>query len=288
MLMQCASGTAAAPPARQCFTAAAGGRPPRRRRQRPCTPPRAQQEPELDLVERFVGKLFGRAALEDPTPGGLKRLSDEAAKELYPATTDEWAEPLAGDGPDVAALRPLLAQTQLERAPLRLAFDADRGGWSATAFHQAVDGYGAALVVAETEGGALIGGYNPRGWVSLGEDRDAIAAFLFTWRDGDFSRRPIKLPKVGGAALAVVKDQPSSGIHFGPDGLSIPLAPGNERLAKCKLGPYYARLPDGGKSLFAPTESGRGTPLAGLRVYLAEGGPEQWELDGIVWKTKRS
>lgn len=249
--------------------------------------------------------------------------------------------------------------------------------------------------------------------MSLGEDRDAIAAFLFTWRDGDFSRRPIKLPKassqgrlshpwpqrwrgasshceplllsvcvrvhlvpldwssptptlsicsqVGGAALAVVKDQPSSGIHFGPDGLAIPLAPGSERLAKCKvrmpdgrcteggrckggmalfwllppaawqdgawrasrlcyrtqlcllrsslhsrhlspsfvpmlhnplpptqLGPYYARLPDGGKSLFAAGESGRGTLLAGLRVYLAEGGPEQWELDGIVWKTKRS
>lgn len=41
---------------------------------------------------------------------------------------------------------------------------------------------------------------------------------------------------MGGAALAVVKDQPGSGIHFGPDGLAIPLAPGNERAAKCKVG----------------------------------------------------
>lgn len=39
-------------------------------------------EQDLDIVERFVGRLFGRQALEDPTPGGLKRLSDDAAKEL--------------------------------------------------------------------------------------------------------------------------------------------------------------------------------------------------------------
>lgn len=36
------------------------------------------------------------------------------------------------------------------------------------------------------------------GWISLGEDsRDSIAAFLFTWRDGDLTQRPIKLAKVG-------------------------------------------------------------------------------------------
>ena len=96
-------------PRQLCFTAAGSGGGGGRQRRRPCAPPRAQQEPELDLVERLVGewsaaaaqgaaagvvpfkaasllappragKLFGRAALEDPTPGGLKRLSDEAAK----------------------------------------------------------------------------------------------------------------------------------------------------------------------------------------------------------------
>ena len=41
----------------------------------------------------------------------------------------------------------------------------------------------------------MCGGYNPKGWIGLGEDRDAIAAFLFTWPDGDTSRRPIKLQK---------------------------------------------------------------------------------------------
>jgi hypothetical protein len=147
-------------------------------------------------VERLVGKLFGQKALDDPTPGGLKRLSGDAAKELYPAVTDAFAQPVAGDGEDVAALRPLLAQTQLESCPLRLAYDAERDGWDAVAFHERVDAFGASLVVAETEGGALIGGYNPRGWVSLGEDRDSIAAFLFTWRDGDVAQRPVKLPKV--------------------------------------------------------------------------------------------
>lgn len=45
---------------------------------------------DLDLVERFVGRLFGRQALEDPTPGGLKRLSDDAAKELCEPCTATW------------------------------------------------------------------------------------------------------------------------------------------------------------------------------------------------------
>ncbi|KAL4458167.1 hypothetical protein ABPG75_013032 [Micractinium tetrahymenae] len=243
-------------------------------------------EQDLDLVERFVGRLFGRQALEDPTPGGLKRLSDDAAKELYPAVTDVWAEPVEGDAEDVAALRPLLAQTQLESVPLRLAYDADRDGWSAAAFHSAVDTFGAALVVAQTEGGALVGGYNARGWSGIGEDRDSPASFLFTWRDGDFSKRPVKLPKVGGPSQAVIRDGEGLGIFFGPDGLHIPLARGSERTAKCKLGPYYARMPDGGKSLFGPGENARGTQLVGLRVYVAEGAGEQWELDGIVWRTK--
>jgi hypothetical protein len=60
------------------------------------------------------------------------------------------------------------------------------------------------------------------GWIGLGEDRDSMAAFLFTWPDGDTSQRPLKLPKVGGAAQAVL-DRSESGPIFGPDGLKIPL-----------------------------------------------------------------
>lgn len=50
--------------------------------------------------------------------------------------------------------------------------------------------------MATTEGGAVCGGYNPRGFVGIGEDRDAVAAFLFCWRDGDTSKTAAKLPKV--------------------------------------------------------------------------------------------
>lgn len=56
--------------------------------------------------------------------------------------------------------------------------------------------HGAQLVVATTEGGAICGGYNPAGWIGLGDDRDSLSAFLFTWPDGDTSLPPVKLRKV--------------------------------------------------------------------------------------------
>lgn len=98
-----------------------------------------------------------------PAAAAAAAALQEALQEQYPATTTEWAEPLLGDGSEVAALRPMLACTQLERLPLRLAFDANRDGWDGDAFHTRVDGFGAALVVATTQGGAVCGGYNPRG-----------------------------------------------------------------------------------------------------------------------------
>ena len=94
---------------------------------------------------------------------GLKRLSEDAIKELYPATTDTWAEPVSSDDKEMALIRPMLAQTAIESAPLRLAYDADRDGWTAEAFHAAVNTFGAAVVIAETSGGAVLGGYNPSG-----------------------------------------------------------------------------------------------------------------------------
>jgi hypothetical protein len=94
---------------------------------------------------------------------GLKRVSDEAAKEWYAATTDEWADLLPSDEGEIATIRPMLAQTSLEATPLRLAYDADEHGWSAAAFHAQVATYGAAVVIAQTQGDAIIGGYNPSG-----------------------------------------------------------------------------------------------------------------------------
>lgn len=53
---------------------------------------------------------------------------------------------------ELALLQTVLAGTELEGAALALAYDAQRDGWSAEAFHYGVDGRGPALVVALTGG----------------------------------------------------------------------------------------------------------------------------------------
>ncbi|KAJ1491836.1 hypothetical protein T484DRAFT_1773183 [Baffinella frigidus] len=98
--------------------------------------------------------------------------------------------------------------------------------------------------------------YNPKGWVGYGEYRGSIAAFLYTWPDGDiYNSKAVKLRKVGGSSLACV-DNPESGPQFGADGLHIPLLDtrseafdGTEKLARCKLGPYFERRADGSNSI---------------------------------------
>ena len=218
----------------------------------------------------------------------MKRLSEDDAPEMYPATVNEWASPLRGDSTEVAIIRPLLKRTQLEERALRKAYDSEIHGWSAAAFHECVDSFGAGLLVAESKGGAILGGYNPRGWIGIGEDRDSIAAFLFSWSDGDVSQLPVKLRKVGGPSLAVV-DKEGVGPQFGAEGLTISMAPGLERKAKSRLGTYYERMPSGARHIFASDEgskSGGTTDLLWMKVFVAQGKGEEWELDGIVWKTK--
>ena len=64
-------------------------------------------------------------------------------------------------------------------------------------------------------------------------------------------------------------DDPQKGIQFGAEGLSIPLSQSNPQAAKCRLGTYYAKnkkLPESGRSLFASTESWKGTQLTDLKV----------------------
>lgn len=245
----------------------------------------ANDENAPDLIETLVGKLFGKKALEDPSPGGMKRLD---VPEMFGPVLDRWAAPMKDDTAEVALIRPLLAGTQLESTSLRLAYSADRDGWSAQAFHDNVNTFGAGIVVVRTAGGAVVGGYNPRGWIGLGEDRDSIAAFLFTWPLGTKQNEtPVKLPKVGGASLAVV-DKPEAGIAFGAEGLKL-LVPGKERLAKCRLGSFYAKMPvsagDGGKNLFAPGEDLKGAQVESIECWVGMGKGETWELDGIIWKT---
>jgi hypothetical protein len=73
----------------------------------------------------------------------------------------------------------------------------------------------------------------------------------------------IKLRKVGGPGLAQM-DMPETGPQFSPDALVIPMAQGNPRLARSKLGSYYERLSDGNNSLFGNESA---TQLKELRVY---------------------
>ncbi len=49
----------------------------------------------------------------------MKRLDADDAPEMFPATLDRLAAPLEGDDADAAVVRPLLAGTRIEQAPLR-------------------------------------------------------------------------------------------------------------------------------------------------------------------------
>lgn len=86
---------------------------------------------------------------------------------------------------------------------------------------------GACIILAKTEGGAVVGGYNPKGVLGYGDWRDAISAFLFTWPDGNANQRALKLPKTGGSGMAIIDEQ-GKGPQFGPEGcacvpVSLPL-----------------------------------------------------------------
>ncbi|CAN0061715.1 unnamed protein product [Ascophyllum nodosum] len=223
-----------------------------------------EEQESQDIVEKLFGMFFGQ---KEDAPANLKRMTIESFPDQYPAEKVLQADPVPGDSKDVAVIRPLLKQTELESRKLKLAFDAKRNGWKAAAFHKGVDFKGPGIVVAKTKGGAVVGGYNPKGWAGYGEYRPGISAFLFTWRDGDTSKRAVKLRKIGGAGLAVW-DRPECGPLFGSEGFGVGLQQGSERLGRSKLGSYYERLPGGVNSIFSPGDSGGMAELVDLRVYV--------------------
>mmetsp|Transcript_16447 Transcript_16447/g.30561 ORF Transcript_16447/g.30561 Transcript_16447/m.30561 type:complete len:185 (-) Transcript_16447:601-1155(-) len=163
----------------------------------------------------------------------------------------------------MAALRPLLKNTNLEFRSLKLTYSANRDGWNPVAFHKKVDKKGGGLVVCTTTDGLICGGYNPKGWVGYGEARGSIAAFLFVYKRG-LSELPTKLRKVGGPSLAQ-QDLPELGPSFGADSLVIPLEKSNPKLARSKLGSYYERFPGGGNTLFG--KRGASVQLKDLKVF---------------------
>lgn len=203
-----------------------------------------------------IEKIFGIFFKKEKSPMGMARFGQDRFPEQYPATLDEWAEPVEGDDAEMAMLRPLLKNTNLETRNLRLTYDANKDGWDPTVFHSKVDKQGGAIVLCTTRAGLKCGGYNPKGWVGYGEARGSIAAFLFIL-GGKYAINGapgIKLRKVGGPGLAQM-DLPESGPSFSPDALVIPMEQNNPQVARSKLGSYYERLPDGTNSLFGKDAS---------------------------------
>ena len=148
---------------------------------------------------------------------------------------------------DAALVRPLMKQTQLEYRRLKVAFDANADGYNAKKFHRKVDGKGAAIVLCKAKG-KWFGGYNPRGWASLGGSRPSRAAFLF-YEKGGFSGGWQKLRAVGGGGMACGNDLFDNGIFMGAEALVAPLDGANPRVVKSRLGTYFEGGPDGRSTL---------------------------------------
>ncbi len=135
------------------------------------------EEPERDFITDLVGKIFGKEVLEDPEPFGLKRMTKEEWPDQWPAVTNDFdVAPLEADNTaELKKVRGLLKQTQMEKLPLGLAYDASVHGWSAAAFHKQLDGQGAGLLVGVTKSGTTFGGYNPRyGAFSLPSEKKSL------------------------------------------------------------------------------------------------------------------
>ena len=228
-----------------------------RRRSRPprCRPPAS-----------LFGNLFGKPAAPEPAAA--------------PPACDEAALPLLH----------VLEGTVLDGQPLVLAYDAQRDGWTASAFHARCDNRGPALVVATSAGGARFGGFNPVGFASREDYRDSNSAFLLRWTPGEpETAEAERLRKVGSPAIF---DFGAQGPCFGADGLKIALgvAPSmgssyagvggtmdlgpahaaGSTAARSRLGSHFSKRADGGRTLFTDAE-GMDAQLTSLRVFVSPG-----------------
>ena len=173
-------------------------------------------------------------------PNPEDRTYPEAKQATYDLQPGEF-----GFGPE-AIVRPLLKQTQLEKRKLQVVYDAKKHGWTARAFHSRVDAKGASVVLAKVKG-RWIGGYNPRGWASLGGSRSSVAAFLFYEKLIGWQK--LRVARTG--SMACGRDEFDAGIYFGADSLVIPLIGQRPKSVASRLGFYYESGPEN-KSTMLP------------------------------------
>jgi hypothetical protein len=107
--------------------------------------------------------------------------------------------------------------------------------------------------------------------------RGSIAAFLFTFPEGDTTARPVKLAKIAGAGMAQIDD--GGGPRFGMEGLTISLGKADPKLVRSKLGLYYELMGSPGTS--SKTQKSllpKGLPedfLTDLKVFVGCYDPEE-------------
>jgi hypothetical protein len=159
-------------------------------------------------------------------------------------------------------LNTIVTGTYLERQKdqLQCVYKASRDGWSAIAFHDAVDDMGSGIVVARTITGTLFGGYNPNGWRSTDDYYSSTAAFLWCYGTGNNNnnqKKIVKLPILPGGNCAIF-DYATSGPCFGaadlimgppqaavmggfagPDAEDISKSAGSLRQCKSSVGATY-------------------------------------------------
>lgn len=105
---------------------------------------------------------------------------------------------------------------QQQQQTLQCIYKASRDGWKANAFHDKVDFRGSGVVVLRTQGGKIVGGYNPNGWRSTDDYTTSTTAFLFcVTAPGRVQKYKVQ---AGGPALF---DYASAGPCFGTTDLLI-------------------------------------------------------------------
>ncbi|EED93705.1 predicted protein [Thalassiosira pseudonana CCMP1335] len=207
------------------------------------------------LVASFTSSQH-RATIRQPSNlyifGNKGEASTSVTNErTYPESKPATYDLLPGNpfdfGPEGIA-KQLLKQTQLENRKLKVIYNAKKDGWDARKFHQKVDGKGASVVLAKVRG-QWIGGYNPRGWASLGGSRPSIASFLFYQKLFTFQK--LRVNRTGGMACG--RDEFDQGIYFGSDAFAIPLQGNKPRNVASRLGYFFECGPEN-KSTLLPVK----------------------------------